>query len=308
MVVEVIVSPDAAGRAERIVAARFPDVPRRVRQQWFIQGLVREDGAVLRKGASVAAGRVIFIHVPDERLEPERRAQPGFATLYDDEDVIVVDKPAGLASAALAGSREDSVAAQLLSLYPAMEGVGYSRWDAGLIHRLDTDTSGVLVAAKSAEVFKELVGALQAGQVTKSYLAWTVRTPEPRRGTVATWLCADSKNARRMVAARAGAKGARFGETEYEVLATEGEFCLVRAHAARATRHQVRAHLASMGCPLAGDTLYGADEEPGPGRHALHAEHVAYRGGAHCRPFSCSAPVPAELARLTPTAVQRFGL
>lgn len=308
MVVEVVVSPEVAGRAERVVAARFPDVPRRIRQQWFTRGLVRQEGAILRKGAVVAAGNVICVQLPDEPLEPAPDAEFRLSVLLEDDQCIVIDKPAGLASAALAGSREDSVAAQLLAAYPAMEGFGYSKWDAGLIHRLDTHTSGVLVAAKSADVFDELVSALQAGDVAKSYLAWTVNRPPAQRGTVDTWLRADPKNAKRMLATRSGAKGSRPGETQYEVLATEGDFCLVRARAARATRHQVRAHLASIGCPLAGDTLYGAAELPGPGRHALHAEHVMYRGGARCAAFSCHAPVPPELARLTPEAVLSLGL
>lgn len=308
MVVELVVSSEVAGRAERVVAARFPDVPRRIRQEWFTRGLVRQKGAVLRKGAVVSAGDVICVQLLDESLEPALRAEFRLPVLLEDDPFIVIDKPAGLASAALAGSREDSVAAQLLGAYPAMSEFGYSKWDAGLIHRLDTHTSGVLVAAKSAEVFDELVSALQAGDVAKSYLAWSVHRPPARSGTIGTWLRADPKNAKRMVATRSGAKGARHGETQYEVLATEGDYCLVRARAARATRHQVRAHLASIGCPLAGDTLYGAADLPGPGRHALHAESVMYRGGLRCPPFSCRAPVPPDLANLTPEAVLRLGL
>ncbi len=306
MVVEFIVPPAAARRLDQVIRAHFPNVSRRLQQEWFAKGLVRLDGVIARKGAPVIAGQLCRVDFAPELLRP-KPVEPGrLSILLETEDVVVVDKPAGMATAALEGSTRESVAAHLLELYPHMNGIGYSVWDAGLIHRLDTDTSGVVVAAKALDVFQELVRALRSGLIDKTYLAWVTHVPSQERGTITTWLGPDPHHRRRMIPAHPNQKGARACETSYEVLGTEGSLGLIRAKAPTATRHQVRAHFASIGSPLAGDELYRGEQVPGLERHALHAECVAYPGSKTCGAFTCRAEVPADLVGLTPGWVDRL--
>ncbi len=306
MVVEFIVPAAAARRVDQVIRAHFPNVSRRLQQEWFAKGLVRLDGEIAKKGAPVTGGQLCRVDFAPELLR-QNRVEPGrLSILLETEHVVVVDKPARMATAALEGSTVESVAAHLLELYPQMNGIGYSVWDAGLIHRLDTDTSGVVVAAKSSDVFQELVRALRRGSIEKTYLAWVTRVPSQESGTITTWLRPDPHHRRRMIPAHPNQKGARACETCYEVVGIEGSLGVIRAKAPTATRHQVRAHLASIGSPLAGDELYRGEQVPGLERHALHAECVAYSGSETCGAFDCRAEVPADLVTLTPGCVERL--
>lgn len=291
---------EAGQRLDHLLRQRFRDVSRRLQANWFNEGLVTLNGVRSKKSTLVVAGQVCSVSAA---TDPRLGLVPGdgiLSTLWEDEHVVVIDKPPKMASAALAGSNQDSVAAHLLERYPSMRGIGYSPWDAGLIHRLDTDTSGVIVAAKTRRAFEELHAALQRGGLTKSYLAWTLAAPTPERGEVTVPLRSDPKHRQRMAVARPDQADAKACETSYEVAAREGDFVVIRAHAALATRHQVRVHLAHVGCALVGDVLYGGHSMPTLGRHALHAERVRFDGGSVCGAFDCRAPIPADLATLTP--------
>jgi 23S rRNA pseudouridine1911/1915/1917 synthase len=303
---EFSISAEEAGqRLDHVLRQRFPDVPRRIQSSWFGGGHVHLDGAATKKGSIAAPGQVCRVDAVVDAPVPPLPGNHTLSILFEDEHVLVIDKPAGMASAALAGSAIDSVAAHLLDRYPVMKDVGYSVWDAGLIHRLDTDTSGVMVAAKTRAAFEELVEALVGTKLTKSYLAWTETSPTPEQGLIATWLRSDPKHRQRMTAARPHQSGAKPCETSYEVIAREGDFFVVRASAALATRHQVRAHLAAIGSPLVADALYGGPASGVISHHALHAERVRFEGGAVCDGFDCRAKIPRDLAALTPQFAER---
>ncbi len=223
------------------------------------------------------------------------------SVLFENDEVVVVDKPAGQASTSLEGGARHSVAALLLERYPNMATLGHGPRDAGLIHRLDTGTSGVLVAAKSPKAFTELTHALRNGELSKIYWAWTLGSLPAHRGTIELPLKADPKNRRRVIGATGRNETThRVHMTHYEVLASNDGVTLVQLQAPVATRHQIRAHLASVGCPLLADDLYGGAAHPGLTRHALHALQVSYRGAVACSPFDCTAPPPDDVRTLVP--------
>lgn len=295
-----ISTEEVGQRLDHVLRRRLPDVPRRLQLSWFTSGGVYLDGVLAKKSSVVALGQVCLIDADVGTPAPLPPGPLELTLLFENDHVVVIDKPPALASAALAGSTTDSVAAHLLARYPQMRDIGYSIWDAGLVHRLDTDTSGVVVAAKSRVVFEELVAALHTHRLSKSYLAWTATDPQPAHGVITSWLRSDPKHRQRMVVARTEQSGAKRCETTYDVVAREGDFTVVRASAALATRHQVRAHLADAGSPLIGDILYGGQPHPLITRHALHAERVSFDGGRLCPAFDCWAPIPLDLAALTP--------
>jgi 23S rRNA pseudouridine1911/1915/1917 synthase len=296
-----VVSAESSGeRLDHVLRHLFPHTPRRVLLLWLAQGWVKLDGRYARKSQLVATGQQITVTT----VEPDAASAempPPLSLLFENSSVVVLDKPAGQPSTSLEGGVAHSVAAQLLHRYPEMTNVGHGVQDAGLIHRLDTGTSGVIVAAKTNTAFETLTAALRSGELSKSYLAWTRGTPSSDQGSITLALRTDPRNHRRVIPALGRHQSNnRTQVTHYEVVGTEQGITLIRLHAPVATRHQIRAHLASVGCPLVGDELYGGAAHPGLTRHALHALHVSYRGAAGCNPFDCTSLAPDDVRALTP--------
>lgn len=301
MVTTHLISAALAGnRLDHVLRRLFPDTPRRVLVAWLAEGCVTLDGRVARKSQLTALDQRLVVTPPRTDVDVAREPLP-LTILFESEDVVVVDKPAGQASSKLQGGAAFSVAAQLLDRYPNMHNFGHSAQDAGLIHRLDTGTSGVLVAAKSAKAFDALTTGLRNGELDKTYVAWTTGTLPNERGSIAEPLHSDPRNKRRVVVAIGRNRPSHpVHVTHYEVLAVDNGVTLVRLHAPVATRHQIRAHLASVGCPLLGDPLYGGPPDPRLQRHALHALYVGYRGAAGCSPFDCTSTPPDDVRGLVP--------
>ena len=186
------------------------------------------------------------------------------------------------------------------SRYPSLQGVGPNPLEPGLIHRLDNGTSGLLVVARLTPAFKTLKETLSQGQMVKEYLAVVEGNKLPDRGCVTLHLRPSRRNARRVVVTEPTSPGARLASTQFQVVERLREFTLVEVQAKRALRHQIRAHLASLGCPLVNDELYGAKRLAllAPGRHALHARRVAWSGNDTMPRFDVVAPLPLDLLGL----------
>lgn len=293
----------SGSRLDHVLRLLYPNTPRRLLLNWLLQGAVRLDGRVARKGQLVSTGQQMTVTVPEAEEAPtETRFQ--LCQLLETPDFVVLDKPAGQASSCLEGGARNSIADLLLRRYPDMVDVGHGARDAGLVHRLDTGTSGVIVAAKTRVAFARLTQALRQGELNKVYLAWTAGTMPSPYGTIEVPLEADPSNRRRVVPAKRRHQSTHpVHKTHYEVLATSSGITLVRVSAPVASRHQIRAHLASVECPLLGDELYGGASHPQLARHALHAWRVSYRGAAGCNAFDCTSPPPEDVRGLIPLAL-----
>jgi len=211
-------------------------------------------------------GPVDFHAAPDADLALE--------VLLETDAYVVVDKPAGVPSYPLKEGELGTLAGALVARYPEMRGVGYSKREPGILHRLDTDTSGVMLAARDQDTFDELRRMLEAGEIEKRYLArctgivpapFVIETPianDPRDRRKVR-VCTDPREIKRL-----GAQAART-EVLSSTPAAHGSLIEVRANNAR--RHQIRVHLASIGHPLLGDPLYGG---PPLEHHLLHASSL----------------------------------
>jgi 23S rRNA pseudouridine1911/1915/1917 synthase len=272
----------------------------------FEEGRVRVGKRPGVKGDMLPAGARVEVDLPDAPeggaavadLAPERP----LVVLVETPEAVVVDKPAGQASAPLRPGETGTLANALVGRYPEMAGVGFHPREPGLLHRLDTGTSGVIVAARSVAAFDELTAGLKAGHLAKDYLAVCQDDELPEAGHIDIPLAPHPKDTRRVLACLHPRDVERLeprsASTEYRVERRAKGRALVRVRAPRALRHQIRAHLAAIGCPIVGDELYGAEPLPGFGRHALHAAFVAWRGGGGVSPFEARSPLPADLEAL----------
>lgn len=268
-------------------------------------GAVRVNGRHRSKGALVQAGEVIAIDLgevpnPDAPCEPEPNAP--LTVRLEAEHVLVVDKPAGQATAPLRPGETGTLANALVGHYPALAGIGYGAREPGVVHRLDTDTSGLLLVARDAAAFETLKAALKDDRIQKEYLLVCLSAGLPDSGTIAHPITNHPKDQRRVYACVHPRDVMRYAprpaSTDYEVVKRHGDYALVRVHVARALRHQIRVHFASIDHPLIGDALYGGPPAEGLSRHALHASRIAFTGSDAIAPFDVSSPLPAELQGL----------
>jgi 23S rRNA-/tRNA-specific pseudouridylate synthase len=180
-----------------------------------------------------------------------------------------------------------------------MLGVGFREREPGLVHRLDNETSGVVLAARSQAAFQAARSLFESSLLEKRYLA-VVAADAPEAGELQTLLGPDTSDPRRVrVYAEPGDGYSKLSRTSYRVLQRGSRFALVELTVERAFRHQIRAHLAHLGYPIAGDALYGGAAVPELGdRHALHGSYIAWAGDAARAGFRAEAGLPAELAAL----------
>ncbi len=282
-------------RLDRFLAERLGCGRKQV-ARLFAEGLVRVDGRKVPKSHLARAGAEIEVQMRgSETVLPENAA---LDVRFEAPDLVVVLKPAGIPCAPLHPEELGTLANALVARFPEMLGVGYRPREPGIIHRLDTHTSGLLVAARTPEAFEVLRDALRAGKLTKKYLAIVSGRLEQDEGLLERPLMPDPKGGRRVSIADPTTPGARPAATYYRVVERKSHWSLLELSASRAYRHQIRVHLASLGHPIAGDPLYGG--EPSPlleGHHALHASYMACSvEGASS--FEVEAALPETFRRL----------
>ncbi len=284
-------------RADEAVLRCFPGFSRKEVKELFEAGRVRGSGRRLKKGDRLERGMELVVEAPSVPIIPD--ASLPLEVLFESEDFVIVDKPAGLPTAPLVRTETRSLAAALLARYPEMRGVGFRQREPGLVHRLDTETSGVVLAARSQAAFQAARSLFESSLIEKRYLA-VVTADVPESGEFESLLGPDTAEPRRVrVYAEPPDGYAKQCRTSYRVLERGARFALVQLSVERAFRHQIRAHLAHLGFPIAGDALYGGAVVPELGeRHALHGSYVAWAGDAVRAGFRAEAGLPAELRAL----------
>lgn len=291
------VPADAApGRLDRAVAKLF-GVSRGRAMEWIAEGRVRIGGKRAPKGAPVQPGARISVALPPPD-QPAPEPDLPIRIVHADAHLIVADKPAGMPSHPLKPGEKGTAANALVGRFPELAQVGPSPREGGLVHRLDTDTSGLLLAARTDAAHAMLRAQFSARTVEKGYLA-LVGGEIHAGGEIALPLLHDPRDPRRMQAASdpeyAAEHGARAAVTRFLPLERKGGFTLLEVEIPTGVMHQIRAHLAFIGHPLAGDALYGGPEAPGLSRHFLHAARLAFAhpDGSRVR---YQSPLPPDLA------------
>jgi 23S rRNA pseudouridine1911/1915/1917 synthase len=293
-----LVGSELAGhRAEDAVLRSLPGITRKEARALFEAGRVSSAGRRLKKGDRLPAGSELLVDAPSEPIVADPSLE--LEVLFESDDFVIVDKPAGLPTAPLVRTETRSLAAGLLARYPEMQGVGFREREPGLVHRLDNETSGVVLAARNPAAFAAARALFESALIEKRYLA-VVSGQLPDAGQIETLIGPDTSDPRRVRVFSEAPQGyAKRAATRYRVLQRAARFSLVEVAVERAFRHQVRVHLAHLGAPIAGDQLYGGASAPELGaRHALHASYIAWAGDAARSGFRAEAALPEALRAL----------
>ena len=237
----------------------------------------------------------IVIDLPENDTPTGPAANPAVQldVVYEDEHVLVVDKPAGLVVHPGAGHTDDTLVNGLLATHPHVADVGQPD-RPGIVHRLDRDTTGLLVVALSDDAYDELTAALSVHEVTRRYVALCWGAPESERGVVDAPIGRSRRTRTRMAVAHDG----KHARTHYEVVdrfVDPVDAVLVRCQLETGRTHQIRVHLAAIGAPVMGDETYGRPDRLDVGRVMLHAEELGFDHPVTGEPLTFSAPWPADL-------------
>lgn len=287
--VRVTVEAGDDGRVDKALARHFPDAGRKQLAELFDAGEVRVKGKRVKKGDRVAAGDVIELtRSPVSGAAKNPIADPDVAAalvvLLERPELVAIAKPAGIPSQPLRAGELGTIANGIAARWPECAAIGDDPRDGGLVHRLDIGTSGVLVAARTQEAYRELRAAFGQGRVEKVYLAITDARPVSRE--------CDAPLAQRGDHVRVDHTDGLAAYTQFAVERATDRHALVRCVAQTGRMHQVRAHLAHVGAPIAGDALYGGKPIAGHDGFFLHAQSLRLPLGSEV--LQLEAPLPAR--------------
>ncbi len=279
-------------RLDRFLADRLPDLSRSHLKALIEEGLVTVGGRSAKPSLKLRPRDDISVVVPDPQPLDLVAEDIPIAALYEDDDVIVVDKPAGLTVHPGPGHPSHTLVNAILARCPDLAGIkGTVR--PGIVHRLDRDTSGVMVIAKNDAAHRDLTRQFKERTVQKTYLALVKGTPAPERSIIEGDIGRDPRNRKRMAVVARG----RASRTRYTVIERLDGMALVEVAPETGRTHQIRAHFASIGHPLVGDTLYGGRSALLE-RQFLHASTLLFSQPCTGEPVSCTSPLPADLGEL----------
>jgi 23S rRNA pseudouridine1911/1915/1917 synthase len=284
---ELVVGPEAAGERLDVFLARAAG-SRAAAQRLIDAGLVLVDGAVRPKRHPVVAGERVTVRDAPEVAEAEVPAAT-FGVVYEDEHLLVIDKPAGVVVHPARGHRAGTLAQAL-----AGRAAGGDPGREGIVHRLDRDTSGLLVVARSEEVHAALKALLQRREITREYLALVEGRPAARSGTIDAPLGRDRRVRTRI---STDTDEPRPAITHFETARTFDAYTLLRVRLETGRTHQIRAHLKAIGHPVAGDPEYGRKGALGLARQFLHADHLAFVHPVTGAAIDVRLPLPDDLSK-----------
>jgi 23S rRNA pseudouridine1911/1915/1917 synthase len=312
---EVTVAPEAAGgRLDRLLAAALPELSRSRLKALIEEGRVSAAGqAVTTPSAKVKAGQTFAIIVPETRPVALAAQAIPLEILYEDRELIVLNKPAGLVVHPAAGNPDMTLVNALMAhCGPELSGIG-GEARPGIVHRLDKDTSGLMVAAKSAAAHQGLSELFAARNIDRAYWALVWGLPSPSEGTIAGNIGRSPRNRKKMAVLRHGGRPA---ETAYRLLRSfqNGRVSLVECRLKTGRTHQIRVHLAEIGHPVLGDPLYGRGGTAARrarllpegaqaalaalGRQALHAKTLGFRHPVSGDDLQFESELPTDISAL----------
>lgn len=302
MRIECAARPEDAGRrVDAVLAELLEGQTRSSVQKLLAAGAITRGGAALAKNAKVLPGDCFTVELPEPEPDRAEAQDIPLDIVYEDDDLIVINKPQGMVVHPAAGHADGTLVNALLHhCGDSLSGInGVLR--PGIVHRIDRDTSGLLVAAKNDEAHHGLAAQLVDHTMYRVYNAVLVGTPNPETGTVNAPIGRDPRERKRMAVTSRGGKPA---VTHYRVLEHFTGYSLVECRLETGRTHQIRVHMAYLGHPLAGDFLYGTEDKALIGRAALHAFHLRLTHPITGQTLEFERELPEDMRALTEGMVE----
>jgi 23S rRNA pseudouridine1911/1915/1917 synthase len=298
-----VISNDQAGlRLDAFLRQVLPHLSRREAERAIEEKLFSVSGRQGHKGQRLAAADTVTFMGPAQWLSEAPLPNPHLEVpiLYEDSCLLVLDKPAGMDTHGFSARDDSTLANFLVARRPEVQTIGKSRWEPGLIHRIDRDTSGLVLVAKTQASFEQLRLQFRRRQIKKSYwaLVWGITAAE---GDVAYPLAHDPQNPRRMQAITGISRRKRQKSwqalTRFRKVKDSRGLSLLKVEMESGVTHQIRAHLSAIGHPIVGDALYGAEnrETFGLQRQFLHAAAIEFHHPESGQPTKIKSELPDDL-------------
>lgn len=288
---------EQAQRLDKFLVVCLPELSRSRIQGLIKGGFVTVDGVLPRKAGQVLDKRVLVqVHIPATQPSDLKPEEIPLDVVFENDDLLVVNKPAGMVVHPSAGHTSGTLVHAALAHAPEMEGVGGEQ-RPGVVHRLDKNTSGLILLAKNDRAHRWFQDQFRLRKVGKTYLALVDGHPPTPTGRIEAPIGRDGKMRRKMAVVTP--KKGRQAISEYRTLESFPDHTLLEMAPITGRTHQIRLHLAFVGCPVAGDTIYGRRRSSIPlERHFLHAARLSIRLRNEDNPQTFEAPPPQELAEV----------
>lgn len=281
------------GRLDAYLSRVFPDLTRSYLRKAVLDGDFQLNGKRVKAGAAVREGDVVSGSIPEPKEISAAPQDIPLEILYEDGDLLVVNKPRGMVTHPAAGSPDGTLVNALLYHTADLSGIG-GRLRPGIIHRLDKDTSGLLVVAKNDHSHQALSEALQAHRFEKKYLALVTGNVAPDEGTISAPIGRSRRDYRKMTVDAAG----RDAVTHYRVLERFGRYTLLELQLETGRTHQIRVHMRHFGHPVAGDPLYAKEDPLHLDGQFLHARRLCFDHPRTGERMCFEAPLPEVLEEM----------
>ena len=283
-------------RLDKALAEAVPDLSRMQWQRLIREGHVMINGSRAKSSYRIEGGETLIANIP-EMVEAEVTAESiPLDIRYEDSDLIVVNKPPGMVVHPSLGHPGGTLVNALLAHCPDLEGVGGER-RPGIVHRLDKDTSGLIVAAKHDHALWYLQNQFKQRSVAKVYLALVNGSIQPPEAIIDAPIGRDPRNRQKMAVIPGDSGEARPAQTAFRALTYYSDYTFVECRPRTGRKHQIRVHMAYIGFPIAGDHIYGRRKDKlGLNRHFLHAAELTFRRPSDGAEIHMSAELPGDLA------------
>ena len=279
-------------RLDQFLALQSTQLTRAQLHRLIVEGRVLLNGRSAKPAQKVRSGDMVSLTIPPPRETDVVPQWMPLSVIYQDSDIVVIDKPAGLSVHPGPGHPDQTLVNGLLARCPDIQGVG-GAIRPGIVHRLDKDTSGLMMVAKNHHAHRELSDQIKNRQVTKGYLALSTGTVTPDSGLIDQPIARDPRHRKRM----AVVPGGKESRTQYKVIETPAGHSLLELILETGRTHQIRVHLAYLGHPLLGDGVYGRTS-PRLDRHFLHAYKLGFQHPRTGEPLEFQSELPQDLARV----------
>ena len=280
---------EPAARLDKFVAERCAELSRTHAQELIGQGHIMVNGQPARASQRLNAGDRVSVSIPPtapSQVLPE--AMP-LTVIYEDEDLIVVDKPAGITAHPSPGHPSHTLLNAILAHFPDLP-EGSDRLRPGIVHRLDKDTSGLMLVAKKRQSLTHLSDQFKSRSVSKVYLVLVKGHLSPEKGAILAPIGRDTRHRQRM----AVATGGREARTDYRVVKYLDDYSLLEVMPETGRTHQIRVHFAAIGYPVVGDATYGVASAK-LARQFVHAHRLGFRLPGSGKQVEFTSPLPPDL-------------